>query len=467
MKYKLSLLAIALLLVALLAVPPRFAAQSQPGSGTPFYRVVNLGTLGGDVSGADSLNNLGWASGFSNVAGNGDSTFNATLWLAGSPHNLGTLGGPNSGVLWPVKNNIGLISGIAETATPNPFHEDWSCSAFFPTITNLNCLGFVWHVGDKQPTPLPTLGGPDGFATGTNDFGQTVGWAENSTLDATCLGANGRNQVLQFEAVVWGPRPGEIHALTPFPGDPDGAATAINDRAQIVGISGICDQAVGRSSAIHALLWQNGQPIDLGNLGGHGWNTPMAINNRGVIVGFANLPGDIVNGQLIINFIGFVWTREHDMQPLPLLDGDSVAEATGINDQGQIVGVSFGNPSFPLGRPFLYQNGQLFDLTKLIPKNSPIALTGNTDLDINDRGEIAGQACVLSNGTCTSELPAFLLIPAFRDPFQEDDRGDAASAATLDAVSSPQSRMKPQDVHRAIQQRRGFVRFVPVPANHR
>lgn len=459
MKYRFSMLAFALILATALFVPPRFAANGQtPDAATPFYRVINLNTLGG----ADSLNNLGWASGFSNIAGNGDSTFNATLWLAGSPHNLGTLGGDNSAVLWPVKNTIGVISGVAETADVNPLNEDWSCSAFFPTVTHHNCVGFIWHIGDKQLTPLPTLGGFNAFATGTNNVGQTVGWAENSTFDPTCGGVNARNQFLQFEAVIWGSHPGEIHALPPFPGDFDGAATAINDRGQIVGISGTCDQAVGRSSAIHALLWQNGQPFDLGNLGGHGWNTPMAINNSGIIVGFANLPNDIVNGQLIVNFIGFVWTKQRGMQPLPLLDGDSIAEATGVNDRGQIVGVSFGNPNFPLGRPFLYQNGQLFDLTQLIPKDAPLALTGNTDVDINDRGEITGQACVLSNGACTSKLPAFLLVPAFRAPSESESAAESASSREQ---ASPQLHMHLADIQKAIQQRRGFVRFVPAPSD--
>jgi probable HAF family extracellular repeat protein len=457
MKHKFSICTMAFLFAAALLVPHRLAAQSQPQ-----YRVVNLGTLGGATAGADSLNNLGWASGYSNVAGNDSSTLNATLWLGTTPINLGTLGGANSAVLWPVKNNIGLITGVAETAELNPLGEEWSCSAFFPTTTLHNCVGFAWLFG--KMFPLPTLGGYNAFATGSNDFAQIVGWAENNVHDSTC---NGRNQVLQFEAVVWGPRPGEIHALPPFPGDLDGAATAINDQGQIVGISGICNQAVGAYTAIHALLWQNGQPINLGNLGGHGWNTPMAINNRGVVVGFADLPGDVVDGQLNANFIGFVWTKENGMQAIPVLEGDSIVEATGINNLGQIVGVSFGNPLYPLGRAFIYENGKVTDLNTLIPEDSPLFLTGNTDLDINDRGEIVGQACVVSDGACTADLPAFKLIPVCDSA--------AASAATRAAVSSatpahsenPQSRMRPDDVQTAIAQRRGFVRFIPVSQNQK
>ena len=75
--------------------------------------------------------------------------------------------------------------------------------------------------------------------------------------------------------------------LPPFPGDPDGAAVAINHRGEVAGIYGTCDQAVGRFSAKHAVLWRDGKVTDLGNLGGAAWNTPFAINNDGDMVGFS------------------------------------------------------------------------------------------------------------------------------------------------------------------------------------
>jgi hypothetical protein len=87
---------------------------------------------------------------------------------------------------------------------------------------------------------------------------------------------------LQFGAVLWGPRDDQIRELPPLPGgDTVSAATALNDRGQVVGISGICDQAVGRFSAIHSVLWEHGLPIEIGDLGGVAWNTPMAINHFG------------------------------------------------------------------------------------------------------------------------------------------------------------------------------------------
>ena len=57
--------------------------------------------------------------------------------------------------------------------------------------------------------------------------------------------------------------PDQIHDLPLIPGDTSGAATAINDNGQIVGISGICDQAVGRHTAKHAVLWENGSVTDI------------------------------------------------------------------------------------------------------------------------------------------------------------------------------------------------------------
>ena len=137
----------------------------------------------------------------------------------------------------------------------------------------------LWQNGTL--TALPLLGGNNGFATGINNSGQAVGWAETILRDPTCVPP----QVLQFEAVLWGPGVDQQRVLPPFPGDSTSAATAINDAGQVVGISGDCGNAVGAFSARHALLWDNGRPMKLPTLGGKGWNTPMAINNAGAVAG--------------------------------------------------------------------------------------------------------------------------------------------------------------------------------------
>ncbi len=112
-------------------------AQSNPG-----YRVTNLSSLGGTVSSGNSLDDLGLITGASNLAG--DQIEHAALWFGELKADLGTLGGLNSAVLWPVKNNIGLIAGISQTTIPDPLSESWSCSAFLPTSTGTTCVGFAW-----------------------------------------------------------------------------------------------------------------------------------------------------------------------------------------------------------------------------------------------------------------------------------------------------------------------------------
>jgi probable HAF family extracellular repeat protein len=359
------------------------------------YEVTNLPSLGGTISRGNSINNRSWVAGYSNLAGN--QSRHASLWSNGSLQDLGTLGGPNSSVAWPVKNNIGLIAGIAQTDTPDPLGEAWSCAAFFPgaTATGPTCLGFVWRSGVMSA--LPTLGGNNGFATGANNHGQVVGWAENTVHDPTCVPP----QVLQFRAVVWESDGNQIRELPPLPGDTSGAATAINDRGQVVGISGTCDQAVGRFTAAHAVLWENGSVTNIGDLGGTSWNTPMAINEQGDVVGFAGQPGDDPDNPQLH---AFLWTRHGGIQDLGALPGDVYSEAHGINERRQIVGISCdaaGNC-----RAFLWQNGAMTDLNTLVLPGYADVLT--TAQDINDLGEITGRAF----DPLTGARPAFLAVPS-------------------------------------------------------
>ncbi len=374
-------------------------APSQASAPAIQYRVSNLPTLGGAAGTGSSINDLNWVTGLSTLAGN--QSQHAALWLHGTAFDLGTLGGANSSVLWPVKNDTGLVAGIAQTSTPDPLKENWSCSAFFPAATAVGptCLGFVWEDGRMQA--LPTLGGNNGFATGANNLGAVVGWAENSVHDPTCTPP----QVLQFRPVVWEPLTRRAHALAVLPGDTSGAATAINDRGQVAGISGTCDQAVGRYTAAHAVLWDNGTVIDIGNLGDNAWNTPMAIDQRGDIAGFAALPGSDPDGPTLH---AFLWTRGGGIRDLGTLPGDAISEALGINNLRQVVGLSC-NASGAC-RAFLWQGGVMTDLNTLVAPGYSGVLTDAQD--INDRGEITGQASIASTG----EVPAFLAVPVLTAP---------------------------------------------------
>lgn len=410
MKTKILVCVEAMSLLAALMLPIRLKAQNPPGP--THYRVIDLGTLGGTDSSANAINNIGWATGGSDNASQNQI---ATVWLYGLQIPLGTLGGASSNVSWPVKNNFGLISGTSENGKADPLGETFSCPA---VGLSSSCVAFAWQYGAM--TQLPGLGGNNSIGGGNNDAGQIVGWAEDKVYDPTCAPPSpGAVQFLQFEATLWqrdSRGKWQVRELPPYPGDPDGAATAINNSGQAVGISGTCDVAVGAYSAIHALMWENGKLINLGNLGGNGWNTPDAINNRGVVTGFVNGPNDVVDGQLQFKFLAFIWTKQNGMKSLGTLLGvngtpDAMSEATDINDENQIVGISFADFEFDGPRAFIWQNGSMTALNSLIGSastNWAITSTGG----INDSGVIAAQANPVVNGVINVNVAhAVLLVP--------------------------------------------------------
>ncbi len=374
-----------ILLISAVLVTAFFAANAQVkerGSESRQYTITQLGTLSGTSRG-NSINDRNWVSGYS---GTSTGRRHASFWKNNTLIDLGTLGGPDgySNVVWPVKNDHGLIAGISQTNLPDPNHENWSCSPFLfgvgENLTGNTCVGFVWENGMMRP--LPTLGGPNGFAAGANNLGQITGWAENMVHDTRCVAP----QVLQFHPVVWGPRNDSIHELPLIANDSSGAATGINDRGQAIGISGICDQAVGRYTAAHAVIWENGRVSDIGGsqFDAPYWNTPMAINERGDVAGFAGTPGDIDANLLR----AFIWTRRDGVRFLPPLPGHVYSEARGLNDRRQAVGISC-SADFSDCRAVLWEKGFVSDLKALIPGYTGVLTSAQ---DINDEGEITGRA---------------------------------------------------------------------------
>src|SRR5690242_19607460 len=161
------------------------------------YHVSTLPDFGGTSSGGNSINDQSWAAGYSRFP-NRDR--HAALWRSSLLTDLGTLGGPNSSVTWNVKNTQGIIVGISQTADPEPLGEAWSSAAFYSTPHNVGYinLGFVWQNNQMRGLP-PFPGGNNGFATGANNSGQVVGWAENGVHDPNCC----CSQVLQFRPAMW------------------------------------------------------------------------------------------------------------------------------------------------------------------------------------------------------------------------------------------------------------------------
>ena len=74
----------------------------------------------------------------------------------------------------------------------------------------------------------------------------------------------------QTKSLVDLPRRG----IATIDGDPDGIASSINARGEVVGASGDCGPFNSLEQNIltplHAILWRDGKAIDLGNLGSDG-----------------------------------------------------------------------------------------------------------------------------------------------------------------------------------------------------
>lgn len=419
-------LAVLMLLVAL-AAPIRLAAQDQreQNKPQPRYSVTNLGSLGGtNCCLVVTTNNRGWVDGTSNLAE--DQSFHPFLWMDGKMQDLGTLGGPNASV--GGMNDRGDVPvGGSDTGTPDPLGED-----FCNFGTHQICLSFVWHNGKR--TLIPTLGGNNNDVNTVNNHGQVLAFAETAVHDPTCIAP----QVLGFEAFIWEPKEGQIHRLPPLSGDSISAGFDMNDRGQVAGGSGTCG-TVTFSTARHVVLWQDGKPTDLGNLGGTMNNVAFGINQLGQVVGISDLPGDSTTH-------AFLWRKGVGMTDLGTLPGDASSSASAINDEGQVA-IQSCDVNFNC-RAVIWQNGVMTDLNTLIPPGSPLFLLGANS--INSRGEIVGTAFDQSTGAT---------VPFLAFPCDAKHTDDESCKDNAEAAGQRPKVILPENVRKQLQQRRGFGRF--------
>ena len=324
--------------------------------------------------------------------------------------NIPGLGGPNN-IAFGV-NVRGQAVGQADTETPEPNGEDFCGStALGLTHSGNTCEPFLWQNG--VTFALPRLRnsagteGSNGAALQINDFGMAAGTAENGEVDSTCPGVAVSPQITQFKPVIWmKPFPWSQVRLQELPtadGDPDGIASAINDLGQAVGTSGDCGPfnvlSQNNLTPLHAVLWRNGNAIDLGNLGGDGRFAGIyatGLNLDGQVVGTSDTTGDA-------SFHGFLWQQGH-ITDLGTLPGDSYSSATSISNSGMVLGISISASFSP--RAALWRNGIGTDMNTLVPQNTALYL--QSACSINDKGEIIGFAALKSN---PSESHAYLAKP--------------------------------------------------------
>jgi probable HAF family extracellular repeat protein len=435
-KHLLAVLAVVLTTASPAAAVALTHAPTKYRDASPNYTVTDLGTLGGTLSFAMGINDRGWVDGFSTLP-NGDQ--HAFVWRDGVMTDLGTPGGPNSGLgFWGEKpNERGAIALTGETATLDPHNEQF-CSAFnsffFAPATPYQCRPLVWQ--DGTITPLPTFGGPNGAASQVNDRGQVVGTAETPAADPTCTAPG--SQVLQLYPALW--QHGAIYQLPVLPGDDNAVVDTINDRGQAAGVS------VGNCAGFpaHAVLWQGGvlsdrghgqaDVVSLGTLGGPQaqFDEATDINNRGQVVGFSSLPGNTY-------FHGFLWERRTGMRDLGTLPGDFYSVAVRINDSGRAVGLSC-DVTGTSCRAAVWEGGVAADLNTLT-NGSPLFLI--EAFGINSSGEVVGLGV-----TGAGEMHAFLATP------QDEELATASEVRASRRATSRQPRFViPEQVRKLLRQR--------------
>jgi probable HAF family extracellular repeat protein len=249
-----------------------------------------------------------------------------------------------------------------------------------------------------------TFGGPSSLfsnpdSRAINNRGTATGFADTSIPDPYCV-----YDCLVNHAFVW--KDGVTTDLGTLPGGASSFAYWVNNGGLIVGQSqnGSIDPLTGFPE-FDGVLWDNGQIINLGTLGGNQSNA-SAINDHDQVVGgalntipdpFAGiaLTGSISLGSFAQTFIftpaatqthAFLW-RAGEMQDLGTLGGPD-SNAVVVNDRGQVAGESFINfiadaSGVPTMDPFLWEKGQMVDVGTL-------GGTFGFPSWLNNRGQVVG-----------------------------------------------------------------------------
>jgi len=298
-------------------------------------------------------------------------------------HDLGTFGGPtgylcndpsNGGGACAVLNRRGTVVGAADTSIPDPNYPNTCLTCPFPADP------FILHAFKWQGGTLHDLGALPGvnssFANSISPNGLIAGWSANGAIDPL-LG------VPEVDAVLW--KDGEIVNLGTIEGGYESNAFAVNDRGQVAGafLNTIPDSFSFFPTQLRAFLWKNGVMQDLGTLGTGTDAVAYFINERGQVAGTSNT-NTVVNPVTgMATQDPFLW-ENGKMTDLGTLGG-TFGFPNAMNNRGQVVGQS--NLADDVNaHAFLWDKGVLTDLGTLAGASPP----SSTASWINDAGEIVG-----------------------------------------------------------------------------
>ena len=296
-------------------------------------------------------------------------------------HNVGAFGNGGSDA-WGI-NNRGDVVGFSNKPFPPHIAEIFRC--------------FLWQNGSMQDIGAPI---DHCQALGVNDRGTIV--AHTGYGDEVWLFKDGQwikvgpgvpyaiNRSEDIAGQYWSGngfhaflvKDGVFRDLGTL-GRGNSAATAINDKGVVVGIS-----ELPRDGVAHAFAYANGVMRDLGTLPGHEDSHATGINSHGVIVGYS--------ANTVEDSVAFIASVDGGMRRL--FDAPGASYAAAINDRGVVVGEID-------QRGFLYEDGKLTLLADL-PEVKAAGWTRLIPKAINDRGWITGSG-VRTGGAMT----AFVLVP--------------------------------------------------------
>src|SRR6266705_718067 len=158
-----------------------------------------------------------------------------------------------------------------------------------------------------------------------------------------------------------------------------GTAHGISDTGLIVG------ESEDSTHTMHAFIWADGAMTDLGP------GVAFAVNDHGQTVGC----GYPTSAALPCHAVLWQAGRMTDLSTL----GGGSGSAYGINNAGQVVGISFASDGQM--RPFLWQDGVMTVLPT--PDKS-----GGAASDINEAGQVVGGRYLYAPGTTPGAPPAGL-----------------------------------------------------------